>query len=298
MTSRQARMTDFALPDAGRRPRSRVTLIALAASAMLAFAGFAALGTWQLFRLQWKLALIDRVEHRVHASPVPAPGPAQWPQIQVATDEYRHVHLAGTFLYDRTTPVQATTVLGFGYWLLTPLRGEDGSVVLVNRGFVSADALHDALDARSEESAEKQDGNANKTTPVAVTGLLRMTEPGGTFMRHNDPAGNRWYSRDVQAIAAARGLEHVAPYFVDADAAQDASAAASVPERPVGGLTVVSFRNNHFAYALTWYALALMVAGAAFWAVREERRERLHPAAGPTTGSHRDRAHGERQGNR
>lgn len=247
--------------------RSRAALIALAAFAMLAFAAFAALGTWQLFRLQWKLNLIERVESRVHAPPASAPGPAEWPQVNAAAYEYRHVQLAGTFLYDLTTPVQGTTDLGFGYWLLTPLRSADGSVVLVNRGFVPAENLREALNARPNDAAQGQ--------AEIVTGLLRMTEPGGSVLRRNDPAGNRWYSRDVQAIAAARGLAHqsrVAPYFVDADAVPDISPPGA--GNPVGGLTVVSFHNNHAAYALTWYALALMVAGAAFWAVREEKRAR------------------------
>ena len=59
------------------RPRQRSTLLRLALLmlALLACAGFIALGTWQVQRLQWKLALIERVEQRVHAVPVPAPGP-------------------------------------------------------------------------------------------------------------------------------------------------------------------------------------------------------------------------------
>ena len=84
------------MTDPAARPRSRAALIALAAFALVAFAAFAALGTWQLFRLEWKLNLIDRVEHRVHAPPVPAPGPAQWPHVNATDDEYKHVQLAGT----------------------------------------------------------------------------------------------------------------------------------------------------------------------------------------------------------
>jgi surfeit locus 1 family protein len=70
----------------------------------------------------------------------------------------------------------------------------------------------------------------------------------------------------VQAIAAARGLTHVAPYFVDADA-------DPAHPLPVGGLTVVAFHNSHLVYAITWYGLALMVVGAA-WLVRREQRRR------------------------
>ena len=43
-------------------------------------------------------------------------------------------------------------------------------------------------------------------------------------------------------------------------------------ERPVAGLTVVSFPNNHLVYAITWYALAAMMAGAVWWVARDERR--------------------------
>ena len=39
-----------------------------------------------------------------------------------------------------------------------------------------------------------------------MVGLLRLTEPGGSLLQANDPADERWYSRDVAAIAAARGL--------------------------------------------------------------------------------------------
>ena len=66
------------------------------------------------------------------------------------------------------------------------------------------------------------------------------------------PAENRWYSRDVAAIAAKRGLRRVAPYFIDAD--------ASGREWPRGGMTVVRFPNNHLVYALTWFGLATLVA--------------------------------------
>ena len=67
----------------------------------------------------------------------------------------------------------------------------------------------------------------------------------------------------------------VAPYFIDADAASAAAANLPVPGEtavPVGGLTVVSFVNNHLVYALTWYGLALMVVAAAVWVVRDARR--------------------------
>lgn len=240
------------------------------ALAVFFFVIFAGLGTWQVQRRAWKLDLIARVEQRVHAPAVPAPGPAQWPQVTAAADEYRHVTATGTFLDSSQTLVQAVTDLGAGYWVLTPLQVGDGSIVLVNRGFVAAD-----------DRSRVQPGGAPAST---VTGLLRISEPRGAFLRHNNPAENQWYSRDIQAIAAARGLSHVAPYFIDAEAAPSGSQAA-VTTRPTGsapipdpaaagsnqpspaatvtpipGLTVIHFHNSHLVYAITWYTLALMTA--------------------------------------
>ncbi|WP_194711916.1 SURF1 family protein [Noviherbaspirillum soli] len=262
MTGDTARPGRAASPEAAQHPRSKAKRLALAIFAVLAFAVFAALGTWQVVRLQWKLALIERVEERVHAAPVAAPGPERWAQISAESDEYRQVRLAGSYRYEKTVRVQAVTDLGAGYWLMTPLVTNQGSIVLVNRGFVPAG------------QGDAGFGPARPGSGAAeVSGLLRMSQPGGAFLRRNDPAAGRWYSRDVGAIAAAQGLGSVAPYFIDADAASAERDARQAPgPAPVGGLTVVSFHNNHLVYALTWYALALMVAGAFYWVARQERR--------------------------
>ena len=215
---------------------------------------FLALGTWQVQRLFWKLDLIERVESRIHAAPVAAPARAEWPNVAREKDEYRRVTANGLFRHDRTALVQAVTERGAGFWVLTPLVLADGSTLLVNRGFVPADRSSPEARLASEIAAG----------PVAVTGLLRMSEPGGAFLRSNDPVSERWFSRDVSAIAAARGLEDVAPYFIDADATPNPGGL------PIGGLTVVAFRNSHLVYALTWYALAAMSVFAA-WQVHRRR---------------------------
>lgn len=246
--------------------RSKVSLILLAICAGFFFAGFVALGTWQVYRLQWKLELIRKVDQRVHAELVAAPGQAQWPQVSSDNDEYRRVTLQGSYLYSKTVAVQATTDLGSGSWLLTPLKTAQGDLILVNRGFVSTAPIKLVAQSLPDTGA-----------PVSVVGLMRMSEAGGGFLRKNEPEANRWYSRDVEGIAKAQGLAAigaVAPYFVDADRAssQADATAAPDPDKPVGGLTVIAFHNSHLVYALTWYALALMVAGAGYWVVRDERR--------------------------
>ncbi|WP_049623767.1 SURF1 family protein [Frateuria defendens] len=256
-------------PDHPAPPRGPVALTVLGLLAVVFFAAFVALGTWQVHRRAWKLDLIERVERNLHAPVADAPGRAQWPQVTAAADEYRRVRLRGTFEYDRQTYVWASTDEGSGYWVVTPLRTADGALVLVNRGFVPPEWCG--------RQAQCAGGPAGETE---VTGLLRMSEHDAP-LRRNDPARDSWYARDVPAIAAARGLAGVAPYFVDADAAP--AGAAGRATWPQGGLTVVSFPNNHLSYLITWYALALMVAGAAVYVGRSEyrlRRQAREAAAG------------------
>lgn len=199
---------------------------------------FTALGVWQVERRAWKLDLIARVDARVHAPPAP---------LQSIEPEYRHVRVAGTFVHDKETLVEALTELGPGYWVLTPLRTADRTI-LINRGFIpSTRPPHTPPSGR-----------------VTVTGLVRLTEPHGRFLRANKPAENRWYSRDVAAIAATRGIGPVAPFFIDADAGGPGA-------YPVGGLTVVTFRNAHLVYALTWFGLA----GLSLFGLVLLRREKL-----------------------
>jgi len=242
-------------PDADRRRHGGVARVVFIAGLCLATLVFAGLGIWQVQRLSWKLDLIARVEQRLTAPPVAAPGPAQWDGISVAADEYRRVVLYGRYLEAPETLTMAVTERGPGFWVLAPFQADAGFIVLVNRGFVSEG---------QRAIAERRKATGGE---ARVVGLLRLSEPDGGFLRANDPAAGRWYSRDVVAIARARELGQIAPYFVDADAASEPG------PLPQGGLTQVGFRNTHLVYALTWFCLALMSAGAAGYLIRGAPQE-------------------------
>jgi surfeit locus 1 family protein len=212
---------------------------------------FLALGIWQVQRLVWKTDLIARVNARVAAPPMAAPGVTEWGRVNKAADEYRHVTLRGRFLNDAEAQVYTLSDYGAGYWVMTPLRRDDGSIVYINRGFVPMDKR--APVTRPEAQPQGQ---------VTVTGLLRMPEVKGWLLSQaNDPAHDAWYRRDIAAMAQSRHIGAVAPYFVDADATPNSSG------WPKGGLTVVKFPNSHLAYALTWFSMAAMLAGVSVWLV-------------------------------
>jgi surfeit locus 1 family protein len=215
-----------------RWKRWSLSVLSLALAAL-----FTSLGIWQIERRTSKLELLKAVDQRVHAPAQPGPGPAGWPPITAKRDAYRHVTLEGRFLCGRDTLVQALTEDGAGFWVMTPLQ-TDGFVVLVNRGFVPENGKY----------------SVRYFTPghTRVTGLLRVSEPAGSMLRANDSARDRWFSRDVPAIAHARALQHTAPYFIDADAMPNSRG------WPRGGLTVLAFPNNHLIYSVTWFGLATL----------------------------------------
>lgn len=221
---------------------------------LLAAAGlFVGLGFWQVQRLHWKHALIARVEARVYAEPVALP-PALSPGLS-----YLRVRVAGVYQGRATALVRAATELGTGYWTMTPLWLDDGRILWVNRGFVPAGT------ARATAAAATPPGR------VVVTGLLRADEPGGTLLQANRPDADRWYSRDLATLAAARRIGPVAVMFLDAQV-ERAGAVATPGPRPVPGLTQVHFPDNHLGYALTWFAMALLSLGALVFVWRSQCR--------------------------
>ncbi|HIL91810.1 MAG TPA: SURF1 family protein [Cycloclasticus sp.] len=223
---------------------------------VLSIIGLILLGNWQLNRLDWKLALIERIENRVSATAVTAPSKEHWPTINREKDEYRHVSVHGKFLHEKETLVWAITEHGNGYWVLTPLITANQETVLINRGYVPIDAANP-----SKRLAGQIKGD------VTIVGLLRIDEPNGIPLRDNKPSAEHWYSRDIAAIAQARSLKNVAPYFIDADNADNPSGL------PIGGLTLVNHRNSHLLYALTWYGLALLLAIMTVRVIRLERKK-------------------------
>ena len=91
-----------------------------------------------------------------------------------------------------------------GVHLVTPLLRENGTTVLVNRGFVPNEFVQNM-------SFSKEDGE------VELTGMLRTSPPRNTFTPDNVPEERKWYWTDVDAMAEHAGGEkaNVQPVFVE-----------------------------------------------------------------------------------
>lgn len=224
-------------------------LLAPTLATLVALAILISLGVWQLQRLAWKETLIAAVTQRATADPAPPPLFAVWAALTGEAVEYRRVSLRGTFRHDMEAPVFTTLedgkgpLKGQGWWIMTPLILADGSAVWINRGFVT-NALKDPA-TRSQGAV---------TGETEVVGLMRWSEARNAFTPADTPQKNEWYTRDPLAMGAARGLERVAPFFVDA---QDSAPGGA----PQGGETRLAFPNRHLEYALTWFGLAASLVG-------------------------------------
>ena len=248
-----------------RAPSSPRWLMAFAA---IAFCLLTGLGIWQLQRLTQKEALLAAIAERSTGAPVALPPPAEWPTLDPRGYDYRHVTASGTFEHGKEALVFRVLEGGRarlsepGFLVLTPLRLASGDAVIVNRGFVPQ-AMGDAASRAAAQLAGT----------VTVNGLMRPPEPRNLFTPADLPAQNLWYSRDPAAIAVARGLDRAAPFTIDADATPNPGG------WPLGGQTVLAIRNDHLAYAMTWFGLALTLLGvvAAFvW-----KRPGRTPASSP-----------------
>ena len=130
---------------------------------------------------------------------------------------------------------------GPGYLVMTPLKLDGGTSVLVNRGFVPEE--------------RKGSADSGPAGDVEVTGLMRASEDRTWFTPSDDPARGQWFTRDVEGLAKALGLGAHAPFSIDADAGAEPGAL------PQGGETILAFPNNHLSYAMTWFGTALALAG-------------------------------------
>ena len=171
------------------RPHGLRRLSASVASAPRAIAGFVALGVWQLQRRAWKLDLIERVDARLAAAPVAAPGPADWP----ALPRPRRIHPRAAH---RPLPprargaVQAVTERGPGYWVVTPLETPDFTV-LVNRGFVPQDRRDPATRPEASSRARSPSPGCCASPSPAAASCAPTTPPPAAGIRATSPPSPR-----------------------------------------------------------------------------------------------------------
>ena len=199
-----------------------------------------ALGTWQLKRLYWKNNLVTEITERGKMSPLTI---LAHDKIDIDAMRYRKVSVTGHFLHDKEVHLftGAREMRGKnGYNIITPLEQEDGSVILVDRGWVPAEKKERASRADNLPSGE-----------LSVVGMLQSGEHPGIFTPKNNIDKNLWFWIDIPAIAgfAGKALQNV--YVRVLQNENDGNIL------PIAGKDTIEIRNDHLEYAIIWYSLAL-----------------------------------------
>ncbi|MGE5163012.1 MAG: SURF1 family protein [Sphingobacteriales bacterium] len=241
---------------ARRKRRSTVfdaTIFALAGVAILC-----GLAAWQLDRKAWKENLITTLNTRLTGAPGDLPPRASWRSLRETDQEFHRVAFPAEFLDGEEALVYTAgsslrpDVKGPGYWVFAPARLAGGSVVLVNRGFIPVDR---------KDPATRTEGAMHGS--IDLVGVIRWPETRGAFTPADDPKNNVWYLRDSNAIATYKKWLTAAPFYIDQE--------APVPEGgwPKPGKLEVHLPDNHLQYAITWFGLALALAGVyVLWVTR------------------------------
>jgi cytochrome oxidase assembly protein ShyY1 len=233
------------------------TLFAIAALGVLI-----GLGTWQVERKAWKEALIAMLDQRLAAAPVALPARERWANLDPAQDEFRRVSVRVQFLGDREGRVYTSgsglreDIKGPGYFAFAPARLADGSVVVVNRGYVS-----NPLPNASLRPIGLREG------AIDIIGVMRWPEPPGWFVTAHDATADLWFVRDHRAMATANDWGTVAPFYIDQE--------SPVPEGgvPRPAPLKLNLRNEHLQYAMIWYGLAAVLMVSFAFLVVGRRRE-------------------------
>lgn len=226
---------------------------------------FIALGLWQLSRADEKRQINARWEEQRQQ---PARPLEALPLDPVAL-AYRPVSLRGEFLSDRDFLLDNRIRQGrYGVEVLSPLRLEGGTLVLVNRGWLAGDPYRQNLPSVPVVSG-----------PLALEGYVYVS-PGQSYTLGEVVAGSGW-PRLVQAIdmPALSGVlgEDLWPYSV--------RLAADSPAALLAEWSIVNVvPAKHQGYAVQWFAMATALLLLALWRnsnlselvqARRERKEKV-----------------------
>ncbi len=196
-----------------------------------------ALGVWQLSRLEEKKLFIETLSNNLKSPPVALE------KLELEKVIYKKIKLTGHFLtakdihlYGRRTSSNEKDT----YNLLSPFQTENGTIVMVARGWFAASNKSKISDMMN--SIEKQD----------IIGIALLPEKKKMFIPANDVARNVWLTLDLQQMSEVLALPLANFYLLQMD-----SSNLLADLKPLSAQNLLYIRNDHLEYAITWFSLAI-----------------------------------------
>lgn len=229
-------------------PRARRWVIFVAIPGILILL---ALGSWQVQRMMWKNDTNAFRQARAQSEAIALPADVE----DIDAMLFRPVWLEGQFQHEKELFLAARSYRSNpGYQVITPFERTDGTVILVNRGWIPLDRRDPA--SRAEGQIEGM---------VRIEGLLNTSVEPGWMTPDNVPDENFWYWLDMPSLSAQAGIA-ARDYLVDAGPATNPGG------YPIGGQTILELRNSHVQYVVTWFAMALTLGAITILMLRGARR--------------------------
>jgi cytochrome oxidase assembly protein ShyY1 len=223
-----------------------------------------ALGTWQLNRRAEALTEVARIDANYDAEAVPVAEALPDPAGFDPDERWQVVALSGEYLPDEEIVVRNRPFEGSsGFQVITPFRLDEGSVFMVDRGWIAQDS-----DGRPGEVAPPPAGH------LEIEARLKAGEgriPGRTT------TGIEFATIDLAELAERVGEpSYTGAYGVLVQSGSDAE------EPPLAAARPVRDEGPHLSYALQWFVFALLGFIGLGWAANQERRALVEASAGPS----------------
>jgi len=185
------------------------------------------LGFWQIYRLNWKLELIEQIENSLKNDPVEL--------ANIKKKNYLRVKTSGEIDFDKQIYLYNLNDTGKpGFEVINPIKiGDDN--YLMNRGWIPF---------------EKKDlPEINLVDQNQIVGTLMLQTKASTFKPENDIKKNYWFTLNREDILKFTG-KNFSQYIIYLNGDY------KIPKPRV---ITAKISNNHKKYAITWFSMAISI---------------------------------------
>ena len=185
------------------------------------------LGFWQIYRLNWKLELIDQIENSLKNDPVEL--------FNNEKKNYLRIKTSGDIDFDKQIYLYNLNDAGKpGFEVINPIKIGDQNY-LMNRGWIPF---------------EKKDlPEINLVDQNQIVGTLMLQTKASSFKPENDIQNNYWFTlnrEDISKFTGRNFSEYV--IYLNGD--------YKIPKPRV---ITAKISNNHKKYAITWFSMAISI---------------------------------------
>ncbi|KAA5826512.1 SURF1 family protein [Saccharopolyspora hirsuta] len=221
---------------------------------------FTLLAPWQFSRSDEAQARNNAISESFHTPPRPLAEVLPAGQVPDQRTEWTQVLLRGQYLPGGETLGWQRTVLGEpAFEVLTPFRLDDGTTVLVNRGYI-----------RPVDGTRTPAYAAPPTGEVTLTARVRTDEHDSKQRPLFEHDGHRWaYALNSRTISEGTGIDLRPGYFALNEGQPGVLGALPLPRLESG---------PYFSYALQWIAFGIMAIIAIAYLIYSELRPGARPA--------------------